>query len=304
MSGRSPTYSSPERVLDMLIAFAEPDTPHSVHSIARAFGTSRSSTYRYLQMLRKRALIEEEEGLPGHYRLGRRVADIARGLRAVTDVVTVAEPIMRALTAETGETTLLTRQLGSRVVCAACVESPQAVRISFEPARDLPLHAGSTARVHLAFLAASEIARLLSRPLERLTARTLTDPAAVRQDLAAIRRRGYAISEGEIDADVRSISVPVLAPRGRAEGPAAARLSPGSGGIRPGQPRPLASGAGVVVAGLTLAGPRFRLSRGALRQAAPRVLEAARLIGEAYAGAPAAPARGAERAAGLRIIRL
>ena len=52
MNGRSQGYSSPERVLDMLIAFGEPDRPHSVHSLARAFGTSRSSTYRYLQMLR------------------------------------------------------------------------------------------------------------------------------------------------------------------------------------------------------------------------------------------------------------
>ena len=282
MSGRSQSYSSPERVLDMLIAFAEPDAPHSVHAIARAFGTSRSSTYRYLQMLRKRALIEED-GSPGHYRLGRRVADIARGVRADADVVAVAEPVMRALTAETGETTLLTRQLGARVVCAACVESPHAVRISFEPARDLPLHAGSAARVHLAFLPAPEIVRVLARPLERLTARTLTDRAAVRQDLASIRRRGYGTSEGEVDADVRSVSVPILAPGRRSATDA---------------PVP------VVVAGLTLAGPRFRLSRAALRQATPRVVEAARRIGEAYASATPAPGRGLERTGGLRLIRL
>lgn len=291
MAGQNQSYSSPERVIDMLLAFAEPDTQHSVQSIAKAFGTSRSSTYRYLQILRRRALIEED-GAPGHYRLGRRIAAIARAARAGVDVVAVAEPVMRALAAETGETTMLTRCLADRIVCAACVESPQAVRISFEPARDLPLHGGSPARVHLAYLEATEISRHLSRPLEQLTSRTLVDRAAVRRDLASIRRRGYAISEGEVDADVRSISAPVFSRRDESPARAAAGAANTRGSAVPGP----------VVAGLTLAGPRFRLTRAALRDLIPAVVDAARQIGEAYARGTQSHAP--ERAASLRFIRL
>jgi DNA-binding IclR family transcriptional regulator len=237
--------SSPERVLDMLLSFTGPDAAQSVHDLAHRFGTSRSSTYRYLQMLRARGLVEEGPA-PGQFRLGSRLLTLTRA--APIDLAAVARPVMRALAVETGETVLLTRRQGVRVVMVECVESPRAVRIAFEPARNTPLHAGSAARIHLAHLDPDEIEAVLARPLERLTAHTPADPAALRRELALIRRRGYATSEGEVDPDVRSVSAPV----------------PGTDGG--------------MVAGLTVAGPRFRLTRPAARALAPRLIAAARAI--------------------------
>jgi IclR family acetate operon transcriptional repressor len=57
---------------------------------------------------------------------------------------------------------------------------------------------------------------VLSGPLEPRTARTLTDPAALRTETETIRARGYAIEDGELKDGVRAVAAPVFSPRGEA----------------------------------------------------------------------------------------
>lgn len=269
-----PRTSSPERVLDMLLSFGDARPVLTADAIGRRFGTSRSSTYRYLQILRRRDLIEEGP-VAGSWRLGPGVLRLVRAVAGQGDLVTLAEPMMRQLALETGESVLLTRRSGDRAVCVACVESPQPVRIAFEPARNTPLHAGSAARVHLAYADRQDAERVLRAPLERLTPRTPCDPAVLRRELATIRRRGWATSHGEVDEGVRSLSAPV----------------PG----RDGRP----------VAGLTVAGPEFRMGNRRLHALAASLLEAARRLATLVSeggGAARTPVAGA--AAALRFIRM
>lgn len=267
-NGRTIATSAPERVLDILLSFTHDGPELSVRAIGEAFGTSRSSTYRYLQMLRERELVEET-AVAGHYRLGPRVLELARCLPGALDFTAIAEPVMRDLAQETRETVLLTLRAGERVVCISCVESPEPIRISFEPARDTPLHAGSAAKIHFAHLDAHKIEGLLSRPLERLTPNTLTDPSRLRTELEWIRRHGYATSEGEVDLGVRSVSVPLFGPGGH------------------------------MTAGLTLAGPKFRFTKQALRRLLPRVRSAADTI-VAHVGAASLGGWSAARTAPVR----
>jgi DNA-binding IclR family transcriptional regulator len=52
---------------------------------------------------------------------------------------------------------------------------------------------------------------LITRPLERHTDRTLTEPDALLRDTDETHRRGYAIEDGEYQADVRAVAAPVFA---------------------------------------------------------------------------------------------
>jgi DNA-binding IclR family transcriptional regulator len=55
------------------------------------------------------------------------------------------------------------------------------------------------------------VAAYLSRHgLERLTDRTITDPAKLHKELASIRRRGYATSLGERQPGAASVAAPVF----------------------------------------------------------------------------------------------
>jgi DNA-binding IclR family transcriptional regulator len=51
---------------------------------------------------------------------------------------------------------------------------------------------------------------VLAAPLERITPRTLTDPARLRADAAAVRGRGWATEDGEWRAGARAVAAPVL----------------------------------------------------------------------------------------------
>ena len=83
-----------------------------------------------------------------------------------------------------------------------------------EGARDLaPPNAIAAGKVLLAFRAPWSDA-VLAAPLTALTERTLTDPVALRADLERVRRRGYAVEDGEFAVARQALAVPVAGEAG------------------------------------------------------------------------------------------
>jgi IclR family acetate operon transcriptional repressor len=62
----------------------------------------------------------------------------------------------------------------------------------------------------LAFSPPQVIQRVLSRKLEKLTKRTITSAAALREELAVIRRRGYAVDAEESAVGLRCVAAPIF----------------------------------------------------------------------------------------------
>ena len=73
-----------------------------------------------------------------------------------------------------------------------------------------PLHAGASSKAFLAHLPEAFVDDYLSRPLEPLGSLTITDPGALRKDLALVRSRGYASSLGERQEGAGSVAAPVF----------------------------------------------------------------------------------------------
>ena len=76
--------------------------------------------------------------------------------------------------------------------------------------RPFPLHAGASGRVILAFLPADSREALLSEPLERLSPRTVVDPAGLREMLESVRVTGVAISRSERHEGAAAVAAPVF----------------------------------------------------------------------------------------------
>jgi DNA-binding IclR family transcriptional regulator len=208
----------------------------------------RCTTYRYLQRVRSYGLVEENDS-SGGFRLGLAVFRLARAARQGMGLSEIALPVMHELVAQTGETALLTRRTDAHVVCIERVESQQRVRLSYERGQVLPLHAGASAKVLLAYLDPEEIEVILSNgPFPRYTEHTMTDPDTLREQLEVIRSRGYAMSEGEVDDGVRGVAAPIFDAHKR------------------------------VVAGLSVAGPAFRINDAILPGVIQAVQEAANRI--------------------------
>lgn len=206
-SGYRDRNSTADRALDVLQLFSDERLVWSGAEISEQLGVARSTGYRYLQSLVASGFIEEGGG---GFRLGPRVFELARLARRGIGLSEVARPVMRDLAVEVSESVLLTRRSGNAVVCLELEETSHPIRLSYERGQVLPLNAGAAAEVLLALLPDDEVRALLGPgPLQRFTARTITDPDTFVARLAEIRVNGVAVSRGELDEDVLGIAAPI-----------------------------------------------------------------------------------------------
>jgi len=128
-----------------------------------------------------------------------------------------ALPILQALRDETGETIHMTVRDGDRMVLVERCDSPHVLRIVWPLGATSPLHVSSNGKAVLATLGEPEVEAYLRRRLKAWTAQTITDPQRLRAELSAIRGRGYAINDRELDVGVRSVAAAITAPGGVAQ---------------------------------------------------------------------------------------
>jgi DNA-binding IclR family transcriptional regulator len=112
-----------------------------------------------------------------------------------------------------------------------------------------PAHATALGKALLAALTDEEIRQLLGPdPLRKFTGKTIVDRAALLREIEEVRRKGIAYDDGEFDAEIRCVAVPVHDFAGRVAG------------------------------AVGISGALWRLSLQALHDKAQQVREAARLI--------------------------
>jgi IclR family KDG regulon transcriptional repressor len=218
--------------LSILLLFDAASPYLSVAEIARRLHYSQSRTYRLIRTLLQLNFLQEK---PGAARYGLGLNALRLGLLAGRnlDVTSVARPFMRELALLAKETVLLTAVNGRRGICLERVESEEPVRYSlFQPGAEIPLHCGASSTVLMAFLPEEEWDRIIEEEgLRRFTGHTITEAETLKARLREIRKRGYATSDEEADRDVRAVAAPVW------------------------------NGAGELVAGLSIAGPVYRISK-------------------------------------------
>jgi DNA-binding IclR family transcriptional regulator len=173
----------------------------TARDLAAETGIALPSVYRYLTLLRETGLLAGDER--GTYRLSARLIGLARAAEAAESIIELADPFMRELSEQTGETVILVRLIGRSAVCVHRVESAQRLRIAFEPGQPMPLHKGASARLLLAGLTPEQRQSHLA-PLDPQVAAELEHKAAQAAD------QGYAVSEEELEKGVWAVSAPVL----------------------------------------------------------------------------------------------
>ncbi|MTD55255.1 IclR family transcriptional regulator [Amycolatopsis pithecellobii] len=201
--------STADRALDILNMFTDDVPVISAAQVAEHLGVARSSGYRYLQSLVTKRYLEEAPG--GRFRLGMRVLELARLARRAHRLADVALPVLADLATNVHETALLTRRVGGVVTCLDRAESDvHRVRISYERGSTLPVNAGASAQVLLAWSDAEEARAILAgTPLERFTPATITDIDQLMKRFETIRHDGYALTRSELDHDVLGIAAPI-----------------------------------------------------------------------------------------------
>jgi IclR family pca regulon transcriptional regulator len=127
----------------------------------------------------------------------------------------LARPRLVELTAELGETTSLGVLDGDDIVYVAHVPVRRTFSAGIAVGTRSPAHLSSHGRVLLGALPPAELDASLGRVrLERRTAHTVPDLAALRQRIEQARAQGWCAVDEELEDGVTSIAVPVHGPAG------------------------------------------------------------------------------------------
>jgi len=133
----------------------------------------------------------------------------------------VALPSMRDLVAECDETSFLGVYDSSRLemMFAAAVDSSKPLRYVVPLNEWIPVYCASSGMAIMAFLPQEEIERIIEHTgLVPVTEHSITDPVALRAELARIRAQGYSCSHGQRVPGAVGIAVPIFGPEGRVVG--------------------------------------------------------------------------------------
>ena len=235
--------------LQILLLFDTATPSLTVAEISNRLGYSQSKTYRLVRTLTKLGFLQEANG-KARYLLGLNVLQMGLLAQKQFNISSIARPFMKELSRLTKETVVLTAVNGTKGVVIDRVESEEPIRFSlFQTGASLPLHGGASSKVLMAYLPEEDWDRIIKKEgLKRFTPNTITGVNRLKAHLREIRQKGYAFSDEEIDRHVRAVAAPIL------------------------------NGWGEVVAGLSIAGPVFRISKKRVPQISKLVMEYANRI--------------------------
>lgn len=182
----------------------------ALSDLASDTGQSPATVYRILITLEGRGLVEfDAEDQVWH--IGPQAFVIGSRFLHRTSLVDRARPVLRRLMQQTGETANLGVEQNGRVLFVSQVEAAATIRAFFAHGSLSPMHSSGIGKALLAHMDDDWLADYLQgQTLEVFTERTITNPEALRADLAATRARGFAIDGEEKNLGMRCIAAPVF----------------------------------------------------------------------------------------------
>jgi IclR family acetate operon transcriptional repressor len=177
--------------------------------ICRIVNLPKPTVYKYLQTLRAAGFVMYDAECECFW-LGPNAWSLGRTVDPSLRVREVARPIMNHLRDRFEETINLGVLNGEDVVYLEMALSRQALRMQATIGAHDPAHTTSLGRAMIAHLPEDRWKKHLPRQLRRRTVRTITSHDALRAELLATRKRGFAIERGENEDGALCIGAPIF----------------------------------------------------------------------------------------------
>lgn len=240
-----PAVDKAFKILEMLKGEG---SEHTIVEIARELGLNKSTVHKLLVTLCHHGVVQRDEQSK-RYRLGIALVEFGNVALNNIDIRRAAKPFLRELVEFSGETACLAGLQGTKVVIIDKKEPPSQIRVSPVLGWRFPATMSAMGKALLAWLTEAKADEIMRREgLPARTPRSIIDPLAYKAEMAATRRRGYAIEIEEFHEGVRGVAAPVFDARGK------------------------------VIASLAVGGPAFRMSDEKLAECGVKCIELAREI--------------------------
>jgi IclR family transcriptional regulator, pca regulon regulatory protein len=200
------------RGLDVVRAF-RPGGAMSLTEVATATGLARPTARRILVTLESLGYVRSGDR---GFQLTPRVLELGLTYVQAMGLWDVARPHLETLVSHTHESSSIAQLDGSDIVYVARVAVPKIITLAVSIGTRFPAPETSLGKVLLAGLTSDELETALAEPSRSgVEPRVALDRAALDEELASVRARGWALTDEQLAAGIRSVAAPLRGADGR-----------------------------------------------------------------------------------------
>ena len=205
----SPLSLTLKKGLSILSLFDSDHPTWTFGQIWRKAGLSRPTAFRLVKTLEESKYLSYDPE-KGTYHLGVSILKGAYLMLSPSELARIAHPYMEELAEETTETVVLAVHADDVPIVADRVLTPRPFKPDNPVGLSMPGLANLHTRIFLAFQPEAKRREALSRPLEKRTPYTTTDPKLLAAQLADIRQKGIALGLQEWNVGMCAVAAPLF----------------------------------------------------------------------------------------------
>ena len=250
---RERSKSAPVGVITKVLAILElldhaPDGLQ-LRDLAEKTGLNKSTVHRFASHLESEAYLFRDQS--GTYTLGPKLTRLGGGISFQATLCNISRPTIERLWKSTGETVNLAVLDGIDVLYIDVLETDHTFRLVSKVGMRRPFHCTSLGKAIAANMDDERMKEKLFNNIsfdDAKTPKSITNLGRLKRELASIRRRGFALDEGEAVTGIRCLGAAIFGADGK------------------------------TIAALSVSGPMVRVTKDRLPFFASELLEAAREI--------------------------
>jgi IclR family transcriptional regulator, KDG regulon repressor len=248
------TIRAISRAAKLIKCFSFDKEELSLVELSKMLGLHKSTIHRIVKSLEEEDILVKNS-IKETYSLGMVIFQLGNIVRHSLELRAVALPVMQELVFKTKETVFLSVLSDSHKICIEKINGPQGLRPAIQIGQALPAHVGSSGKALLAYLDEKSIEAILKKNnLQNFTGKTITDLNTLKNELAVIREKGYAVGIEERTIGGAGVSAPIWGYSGK------------------------------VVASLSIVGPVERIRQAGIDEIASLLVDAAQKISINFGG--------------------
>jgi DNA-binding IclR family transcriptional regulator len=177
--------------------------------LSKRVGLHNSTTFHLVKTMVSLGYVRQLQDSK-RYRIGRPLFALAASALDELEMTSLATPVLEDLSRDSGESAHFAVQLGDAVVVLARTSGPGAFQLTDRVGVIRPAHCTALGKIMLAAMRPEQFEQFLARAeLKAYTPNSITSAERLRREISEVRRIGVAIDDGEFDAELRCVALPV-----------------------------------------------------------------------------------------------